>query len=259
MAKRQNTSSFSGSNILIVILIVIILGLIIGIVVMNNTKGHVRSVKSNNRDVIIEDKGVIDEERNNIVRSNTAKSLTINNIYPISLNRKSPQEDKAYNRVFNPLMYPYKSPPFYKQSYSNLQLPAQVIGCGGRRTPCMGGTQTALINSMPPVDISDNNIAPVNISTQGPIGEPQQVGAIYKIFGNENQVFPLFGRRKYPNDNKWEYYTTVGQYGVKMPVVTPRKNEELGSNETVFVKGQKTPYRVTMYETDFPQYIPYAN
>ena len=99
----------------------------------------------------------------------------------------------------------------------------------------MVGSQNAITNNMPHLISDDSNIAPVNISTQGPIGEPQQVGAISKILGNENQVYPLFGRRKYPNDNKWEYYTTIGQYGVKMPVITPRKNDELGTNETIFL------------------------
>ena len=69
--------------------------------------------------------------------------------------------------------------------------------------------------------------------------------------GNENTVYPLFGRKKYPNGDKWEYYTTIGQYGVKMPVVTQRTNTELGTNEIVFIQGQrKAPYRVTMYEFD---------
>jgi len=169
------------------------------------------------------------------------------------------QENLALERVYNPLKYPYKSPPFYNQKwYPNQMLPPQVIGCGARNTPCMGGTQIPIANPMPPIDISDRNIAPVNISTRGPLGQPQQVGAIYRVMGNENTVYPLFGRKKYPNGDKWEYYTTIGQYGVKMPVITQRKNTELGTNEIVFIQGQrKAPYRVTMYENDTPEYIPY--
>ena len=233
------------SNIyLLVLLIVIIIGLIVAICIISYPSKPLNNELTENKTTKVDS------------RTNESNSLVINNIYPRG--RKSPLEDQAYERVFNPLMYPYKSPPFYKNGYNDLRLPPQVIGCGSRRTPCMGGSQMAITNNMPRLIIDDSNIAPVNISTQGPIGEPQQVGAIYKVFGNENQVYPLFGRRKYPNDNKWEYYTTIGQYGVKMPIVTPRKNDELGTNETVFVRGQKTPYRVSMYETDHPQYIPYA-
>lgn len=236
------------SNVyLLVLLIVIIIGLIIAICIISYPS---KSTNTSNASKL-RNTGVVNE-----YEQNEQTSLTINNIYPN--NRKSPIEDQAYERVFNPLMYPYKSPPFYKNSYNDGRLPPQVVGCGSRRTPCMGGSQMAITNNMPRVTINDSNIAPINISTQGPIGEPQQVGAIYKVFGNENQVYPLFGRRKYPNDNKWEYYTTIGQYGVKMPVITPRKNEELGTNETVFIRGQKMPYRATMYETDQPQYIPYT-
>jgi len=238
------------SNIyLFIILLIIIIGLIVAICVI--TYPNIKTSDS----VQLQNSTQVEDS----IKTDTTKesnSVVINNIYPRG--RKSLLEDQAYERVFNPLLYPYKSPPFYKQGYNDLRLPPQVIGCGSRRTPCMGGSQVAITNNMPRLIIDDSNIAPVNISTQGPIGEPQQVGAIYKVFGNENQVYPLFGRRKYPNDNKWEYYTTIGQYGVKMPVVTPRKNDELGTNETVFIRGQKTPYRVSMYETDHPQYIPYA-
>ena len=174
-------------------------------------------------------------------------------------NIKSPQERLALERVYNPLKYPYKSPPFYNQNwYPNQMLPAQVIGCGARNTPCMGGSQIPIANPMTPIDISDRNIAPINISSRGPLGKPQQVGAIYRIMGNENTVYPLFGRKKYPNGDKWEYYTTIGQYGVKMPIISQRRNVELGTNDIVFIQGQrKAPYRVTMYENDTPEYIPY--
>ena len=33
---------------------------------------------------------------------------------------------------------------------------------------------------------------------------------------------------------------------------------ELGTNDLVFIRGQRrAPYRVTMYENDSPEYIPY--
>lgn len=186
-------------------------------------------------------------QNNTFIYSNTSNPI------------RSPQEQNALERVYNPLRYPYKSRPFYNQNwYPNLMLPANVVGCGARNTPCMGGTQVPIANPMTPIDISDNNIAPVNISTRGPLGRPQQVGAIYKVLGNENQVYPLYGRKKYPNGDRWEYYTTIGPYGVKLPLITKNKYVELGTNDIVFVQGQRrSPYRVTMYENDFPQYIPY--
>jgi len=181
----------------------------------------------------------------------------INYSTPQVINR-DPKTINSLDRVYNPLRYPYKSDYYYDQSwYPNLQLPFQVIGGGYRRTPTLGGTEVPIYNPPVSIDISNNNIAPVNITTRGPLGMPQQVGVLYKINGNENDVLPLFGRRKYPNDNKYEYYTVLGRFGSKINVVTKNRNDELGSNDVVFIKGQSSPYRVTIYESDFPQYIPY--
>jgi hypothetical protein len=164
----------------------------------------------------------------------------------------------ALDRIYNPLRYPYKSDYFYDQGwYPDLQLPFQVIGGGYRRQPTLGGTQVPIYNPPVQIDISNTNIAPINITTRGPLGQPQQVGVLYKINGNENDVLPLFGRRRYPNDNKYEYYTLMGRYGSKVSVITKNRNDEIGSNDVVFIKGSAEPYRVTVYENDSPQYIPY--
>ena len=183
----------------------------------------------------------------------------VNNVnYPSPIINRDPKTINSLDRIYNPLRYPYKSDYYYDQSwYPNLELPFQVIGGGSRRTPTLGGTQVPIYNPPVSIDISNNNIAPVNITTRGPLGMPQQMGVLYKINGNENDVLPLFGRRKYPNDNRYEYYTMMGRYGSKVNIVTKNRNDELGSNDVVFIKGQSSPYRVTIYETDFPQYIPY--
>jgi len=170
----------------------------------------------------------------------------------------NPKKLNALDRVYNPLRYPYKSDYFYDQSwYPNLNLPNQVIGCGGRNQPCMGGTQVPIYNPSTPRNISNTNIAPVYVSTRGPLGEPQQMGVLYKVNGDENDTLPLFGRRKYPNDNKYDYYTLLGNYGSKVRIITKNKNDELGTNDIVFIQGRNEPYRCTIYETDYPQYIPY--
>jgi hypothetical protein len=50
----------------------------------------------------------------------------------------------------------------------------------------------------------------------------------------------------------------MGQYSVKVPVITKNKKDELGTNDVVFIKGIRSPYRVTIYKSDFPEYIPYV-
>ena len=103
--------------------------------------------------------------------------------------------------------------------------------------------------------MSNTNITPINIRSRGQLGKPQQVGSI----NNNNEVLPLFGRKRYPigNDN-WEYYTLAGDFGVKLNIVSQKKGERLYSKDIVFIKGyNRKPYRVTMYDLEYPQYIPY--
>ena len=201
--------------------------------------------------------------QNNCIQYNITNNLenyqSDNNSPPIPVINRESKTLNSLDRIYNPLRYPYKSDYFYDQSwYPNLELPFQVLGCGSRNKPCLGGTQIPIYNPPTPIDISNRNIAPVYISTRGPLGQPQQVGILYKINGNDNDILPLFGRRKYPNDNIYDYYTLMGQYSVKVPVITKNKKDELGTNDVVFIKGIRSPYRVTIYKSDFPEYIPYV-
>lgn len=169
-------------------------------------------------------------------------------------------ESEKLERIYNPLRYPYKTNEYYNSAwYPNLRLPPQIIGCGGRRQACMGGTQIPIQTNYPPINISNRNIAPINIRTRGERGTPQQLGVIYKVLGSENEVYPLYGRQKYYGSNQWEYYTQMGRMGVKLPIITKNKSwNELGSNEIVTVQGSDVEYRTTIYENDDPIYLPYV-
>lgn len=238
---------------LIFIIIILILIFLIFFIIYNKNNCNECDINEDINDKI---KNLEDKINENYENNKKTIVNTIN--YPTAVVEKNPKTLNSLDRIYNPLKYPYKSDYFYDQSwYPNLNLPFQVIGCGARNTPCLGGTQVPIYNPPVPIDISNNNIAPVYISTRGPLGQPQQMGVLYKIYGDNNDVLPLFGRKKYPNDTIYEYYTIMGQYGVKVPVITKNKKDELGTNDVVFVKGQKSPYRITIYESDFPQYIPY--
>lgn len=212
--------------------------------------------KIENLEKTISNNNVNESNNLNIVRDVNYSRPVLPTLNGITQN--SPQTLNSLDRIYNPLRYPYKSDYYYDQNwYPSLSLPSQVVGCGSRNQPCLGGTQVPIYNPTTPRDISDTNIAPVYISTRGPLGKAQQVGILYKVYGDENDTLPLYGRKKYPNQENYEYYTLLGNYGAKVPVVTQNKNFELGSNDVVFIKGRSDPYRVTIYESDFPQYIPY--
>lgn len=173
---------------------------------------------------------------------------------------RSPKEINSIDRFWNPLRYPYRSDYFYDQGwYPQNNLPFQVIGGGRRMAPTLGGTEVPIANPMLPISVSEAPIAPINISTRGPRGMPQQLGVIYKVQGDNNTYLPLFGMKEYPNSDSYKYYTAFGNNSqVKVPLITKYKNQPLGDNDEVIIRGQSERYRVTLYESDFPQYIPYA-
>jgi rRNA processing protein Gar1 len=111
---------------------------------------------------------------------------------------------------------------------------------------------------LPPINISEQNIAPINLTVRGFDEGIQQVGTIQKVFGKDNFVYPLYGRKKYRNDNKWEYFVKFGKYGVILPIIPLRNFEELNTNDEVYIQSQKDKYRVTMYDDDIPQYLPFT-
>jgi hypothetical protein len=167
-----------------------------------------------------------------------------------------PAQRNVIDRIYPQNDYPYKAPGFYDQSnYPNLTLPFQVIGGGRRMTPTLGGTQIPILNPPVPIIVNDENIAPINIETRPSDRNSKRIGVIYKIFGNANDILPLFVRRY--GDRRLDYTTLIGPFASPLPVITKNQYDELSTNDTVFIKGQKDPYRVTIYSDDLPAYIPY--
>ena len=168
-------------------------------------------------------------------------------------------QTKQFNQnIMNgpPINYPLVHNELY--NFPNINLQPQIIGCGSRRGACMGGSQIPIPNTLPPVNISNENIAPINLTMRGFDEGIQQVGIIQKIFGKDNIVYPLFGRKRFRNDNKWDYFVKFGQYGVILPLEPIRNYEELNTNDEVYIQGQTGEYRVTMYDNDIPQYLPFV-
>lgn len=154
-------------------------------------------------------------------------------------------------------IYPkYGSNKYEVGNYSDVILPGEVIGCGSRREPCYGGSQQVIGNILPPLDISNENIAPIN-GNIGPYPPFQQVGYLYKIFASyeDNSYRPLYLERirentKFPIYN----YFTVDTEGEKFRVIIPSKYRELGTNDQVQIDGEDCFFRVTINQTNFPSY-----
>lgn len=201
-----------------------------------------------------------ENKESNEMQSNNQSELQLQSIFGQNNGMKianiPPKLKTQIDRVYHPNQYPYKSPDFYDQSwYPNLKLPFQVLGGGRRMTPTLGGTQIAMFNPPSPKDISDDNIAPNNIMVVNPNKYKEQIGVIYKIFGSNNEIYPLYRTPARRNMNQYNYYTRQGPYGVQVPVVTKNKTDELDTNDVVFLKGLPGAYRVTIYADDLPSYV----
>jgi hypothetical protein len=169
-----------------------------------------------------------------------------------------PQVPSQNRQILNNMRFQQQSIYDDPYQYPNISMQPTVIGCGGRNVPCMGGSQIPIPNTMTPINISGQNIAPINLTVRGFDEGVQQVGTIQKVFGKENFVYPLFGRKRFRNDSKWEYFVKFGDYGVILPLIPLRNYEELNNNDQVYIQGQKGEYRVTMYDDDIPQYLPFV-
>lgn len=104
---------------------------------------------------------------------------------------------------------------------------------------------------------------PVNIRTSGTYNaEYTQVGF---LSNGKEDILALHGRMIMPNRNKWQYYTASDKFhSVRLPITVGGKNasseygcDEVSNGDSVYVEGYNMPFRVTLYEKQGLQYIPY--
>ena len=147
---------------------------------------------------------------------------------------------------------PYNGYSLYDvDNYPNIALAPQVIGCGSRRQPCYGGSQQSINNILPPLEISEKNIAPSTIKI-GPIKNEKLIGSLYKIFSNDNIILPLYMKTKNKIYNRYYYFTIIDNKKVK--VFNPNIFQSFGTNDQVKIKGYNEKYRVTINEDRIPEY-----
>ncbi len=106
---------------------------------------------------------------------------------------------------------------------------------------------------------------PINIKTRGFNTNYTQVGILTRDQGRET-ILPLMGRPLHTNRNKWQYYTMSDKNNsVKLPVSKNGRSatqeygvDELFNGDTVYVEGYNDSFRVTVYDNNLPQYIPFV-
>ena len=122
----------------------------------------------------------------------------------------------------------------------------------------------------PPIPVQPNIPAiprniPINIQTSATPGNYESIGFLStnKSTDQTATILPLYGRPI--GRQQWQYYTMSDKYNsIHLPVSVRGKNcsnergcDEVFNGDVVFVEGYNLPFKVTIYEKDKYQYIPY--
>ena len=105
---------------------------------------------------------------------------------------------------------------------------------------------------------------PINVPTQSCNSAYRQIGILTRVNGPETML-PLMGRPLFSNRDKWNFYTMNDKNGmIKLPISFKNKSctssqgcDNLYNGDTVFVEGYSDTFRVTMYDNNSMEYIPY--
>jgi hypothetical protein len=109
------------------------------------------------------------------------------------------------------------------------------------------------------------NKIPINIKTQSYDTNYRQIGILTRIGGNKETIIPLMGRPLITNRDKWNFYAmSENNNMLKLPVSFKGKKcmsdngcDDVYTGDTINVDGYNDSFKVTTYENNTPQYIPY--
>lgn len=115
-----------------------------------------------------------------------------------------------------------------------------------------------------PKNSSDPRGIPINVPTRGFRSEWRQKGILTRMNGEET-ILPLMARPLYSNRQKWQYYTISDKNNmVKLPISKNGRSctndygcDELFNGDNVYVEGYNDTFKVTVYENNTPEYIPF--
>ncbi len=117
-----------------------------------------------------------------------------------------------------------------------------------------------------PPERTTPSIVPINIPTRGDSTGYQQIGVLIEESDQDanKKILPLYGEQTYRGSRNWHYYTsTDGFHTMKLPVLHKNRNcqdsngcEEIYDNDKIKIIGYEKLYKVTLYGTDSPRYIP---
>ena len=115
------------------------------------------------------------------------------------------------------------------------------------------------------MDIRGPVSIPINVSTQGTGNAAyRQVGILTRINGPET-ILPLMGRPLFRNRDKWQFYTISEKSNfIKLPISVKGRSctneygcDNVYNGDTVYVEGYNDAFKVTAYDNNVMQYLPF--
>ena len=108
------------------------------------------------------------------------------------------------------------------------------------------------------------NKIPINISTQAFNTNYRQIGILTRANGGD-VILPLMGRPLFRNRDKWNFYTMNDKNSmIKLPISFKNKSctsqqgcDNVYDGDNVYVEGFNDVFRVTIYDNNNMEYIPY--
>ena len=105
---------------------------------------------------------------------------------------------------------------------------------------------------------------PINIATQSFNTNYRQIGILTRVNGGE-LILPLMGRPLFRNRDKWNFYTMNDKNSmIKLPISFKNRSctsqqgcDNVYNGDTVYVEGLNDIFRVTIYDNNSMEYIPY--
>lgn len=105
---------------------------------------------------------------------------------------------------------------------------------------------------------------PINVKTQSFDTNYRQIGILTRVNGGET-ILPLMGRPLFSNRDKWNFYTMNDKNAmIKLPISFKNKSctsnqgcDNVYNGDTVHVEGFNDIFRVTVYDNNVMEYIPY--
>jgi hypothetical protein len=111
-----------------------------------------------------------------------------------------------------------------------------------------------------------NFIVPVATNIGAINANYRQIGLITPLNGSsKGEILALLGRPLFTNRRKWQYYAISNQHNnIKLPIRVKGRSasneygvDELFDGDVVYVEGKKETFRVTLYENEQIEYVPY--